>query len=150
MAVMGRGLIVRTSISWIDGAGFGGCSFAGRKGMKAGGGLRRRLIARTDIKRIYVQAFTDDRYIEVYRMTLKSDLSPRSQCPSAPEEWYNHLSELARLRFSDAMLPLTHQQHDSYWSADEIYWSSQYFWFKYQRRVWISDRCQQQPLGLDR
>jgi hypothetical protein len=40
-------LIVRKSMSWIDGAGFGGLSLAGSSAAKEGGGLLSSCIART-------------------------------------------------------------------------------------------------------
>lgn len=39
--------MVRKSINWIEGAGLGGRSLAGRNGKRDGGGWRRRLMART-------------------------------------------------------------------------------------------------------
>jgi hypothetical protein len=45
---MGIGLIVLRSTSSMDGAALGGRSLAGRKGKRDGGGLQRRLIARTE------------------------------------------------------------------------------------------------------
>jgi hypothetical protein len=47
IAAEGRGLIVLTSMSWIDGAGFGGLNRAGNRGIKEAGGFCSSSMART-------------------------------------------------------------------------------------------------------
>jgi hypothetical protein len=48
-AAFGSGFIERTSMSWIEGAGFGGLSFAGKKGSRDGGGFCSSRMARTAV-----------------------------------------------------------------------------------------------------
>jgi hypothetical protein len=133
-AGIGSGLIVRISISWMDGAGLGGCSLAGRKGINEGGGDCSSSIARTIVSVI-----------------------PRSLTASIQRHPVRHQCQIPTLTYNihrtDRKCVIVHRHLLDCRAVPFISASIshlQYLWLEEQSRTWVANSREQQAFGLYR
>ena len=72
-AALGSGFMERTSMSWIEGAGFGGRNLAGKKGRRDGGGFCRSRMARTGVSRCRLVCDVVERTAGVQRRAVRDE-----------------------------------------------------------------------------